>query len=208
MSRTRFSELTEYVAIPAVTSLRLSPDGSWLAAAVQSIGPEPSKFGTSIWRIDTGGGPPARLTRSAEGESAPEFLPDGSLLFVSKRPEPGPKEEGGADQAKPGLWLLPRPAARPAGSPHRRAGWRRWRRPDRLSAYLATAAAFAGTSGADEDAARRKARTDAGVSAILHETRRGQVLGPRSWPRQPPAARWRGRGDGPRTTAQVPSSAI
>jgi dipeptidyl aminopeptidase/acylaminoacyl peptidase len=166
---TRFSDLTEYVAIPAVTSLRLSPDGSWLAAAVQSIGPEPSKFGTSIWRIDTAGAPPIRLTRSAEGESAPEFLPDGSLLLVSKRPEPGPKKDGG-DQDKPGLWLLPgaggesRTIAAPPGGVAAVAAARSAQR------YLATAGAFARTSTADEDAARRKARTDAGVNAILHET--------------------------------------
>ncbi|HEX7996524.1 MAG TPA: S9 family peptidase, partial [Streptosporangiaceae bacterium] len=166
---TRFSELTDYLAIPAVTSLRLSPDGSWLAAAVQAPGPESSKFGTSIWRIDTGGGSPTRLTRSAEGESAPEFLPDGSLLFVSKRPEPAPKKEGGGDDAKPGLWLLP-----PAGGEARRVA----APPGGVAAvsvarsaqrYLITTAAFAGTTNADDDAARRKARTDIGVSAILHE---------------------------------------
>src|SRR5260221_8950401 len=112
---TRFSELTDYVAIPAVTSLRLSPDGAWLAAPVQSVGPEPSKFGTSIWRIDTGAAPASRPTRSAEGESAPEFLADGSLLFLSKRPEPGPKQEGAAEPAKSALWLLP-----PAGGEARR----------------------------------------------------------------------------------------
>jgi dipeptidyl aminopeptidase/acylaminoacyl peptidase len=169
---TRFSELTDYIAIPAVTALRLSPDGSWLAAAVQAPGPEPSKFGSSIWRIETGGAPPTRLTRSAEGESAPEFLPDGSLLFVSKRPEPAPKKEGGGDDAKPGLWLLP-----PAGGEARRVA----APPGGVAAisaarsaqrYLITTAAFAGTSNADEDAARRKARTDAGVSAILHENGR------------------------------------
>ena len=167
---TRFSDLTEYVAIPAVTSLRLSPDGSWLAAAVQCIGPEPSKFGTSIWRINTAGGQPTPHTTSAEGEAAPEFLPDGSLLFVSKRPEPGPKNEGGADQAKPALWLLPeaggeaRRITAPPGGVAAVAAARSAQR------YLATAGAFAGTSGADEDAARRKARTDAGVNAILHDT--------------------------------------
>jgi len=166
---TRFSDLTEYVAIPAVTSLRLAPDGSWLAAAVQAIGPEPSKFGTSIWRIDTAGGPPARLTRSAEGESAPEFLPDGSLVFVSKRPEPGAKKDGGPDQTKPALWLLPpaggeaRRVAAPPGGVNAVATARSAQR------FLATAAAFAGTGDADEDAAMRKARSDAGVSAILHE---------------------------------------
>jgi dipeptidyl aminopeptidase/acylaminoacyl peptidase len=167
---TRFSELTEFVAIPAVTSLRLAPDGSWLAAAVQALGPEPSKFGTSIWRIDTAGGPPARLTRSAEGESAQEFLPDGSLLFVSKRQEPGPKQEGLAEAAKPGLWLLP-----PAGGEARRiaappGGMAAVATARNALRFLATAAAFAGTSGAEEDAARRKARTEAGVNAILHES--------------------------------------
>jgi len=56
---TAFSDMNAYVAIPAVTALRLSPDGTWLAAAVQSLGPEPSKYITSIWRIDTGGAAPA-----------------------------------------------------------------------------------------------------------------------------------------------------
>ncbi len=166
---TQFSELNDYVAIPAVTSLRLSPDGSWLAAAVQSLGPEPSKFGTSIWRIDTGAAPASRLTRSAEGESAPEFLADGSLLFVSKRPEPGPKNEGAAEPAKGALWLLP-----PAGGEARRVA----ARPGGVSSlataraaqrYLAAVAAFPDSTGTDEDAARRKARADAGVAAILHE---------------------------------------
>src|SRR5215813_3599055 len=166
---TRFGELTDYVAIPAVTSLRLSPDGNWLAAAVQTLGPEPSKFGTSIWRIDTGAGPASRLTRSAEGESAPEFLADGSLLFVSERPELGPKDEGIAEPAKGVLWLLPpaggeaRRVAAPPGGVSSLATARSAQR------YLAAVDAFAGTSGADEDAARRKARADAGVTAILHE---------------------------------------
>ena len=100
---TKFHDLGDYVAIPRVTALRLSPDGSWLAAAVQTVGGEPKKYVTSIWRIPVAGdqsaspnktagqsGPPARLTRSAEGEGAPEFLADGSLLFASKRPGPPP----------------------------------------------------------------------------------------------------------------------
>ena len=88
---TSFDDLSDYVAIPRVTALRLSPDGSWLAAAVQTVGGKPAKYVTSIWRIPADGNhPPARLTRSAEGEAAPEFRPDGSLLFASKRPGPPP----------------------------------------------------------------------------------------------------------------------
>jgi len=122
---TSFHDLSDYVAIPRVTALRLSPDGSWLAAAVQAPGPEPTKYVTSIWRIATEpGGRPARLTRSAEGEGGPEFLPDGSVLFVSRRPGPavspgnvgasGDTDNGQGKPApdkpapdKPALWLLP-----------------------------------------------------------------------------------------------------
>ena len=77
-------DLREYVAIPRVTALRLAPDGSWLAAVVQTVGGEPPKYLSSIWRIDPAGhSDPVRLTRSAEGEASPEFLSDGSLLFAS-----------------------------------------------------------------------------------------------------------------------------
>jgi dipeptidyl aminopeptidase/acylaminoacyl peptidase len=106
---TPFHDLKEFVAIPRAGALRLSPDGSWLAAAVQTLSADGKKYLTSIWRIDPQGGPARRLTRSAEGEASPRFLPDGSLIFTSRRPDPG------ADQARPGagagdvaaLWLLP-----------------------------------------------------------------------------------------------------
>src|SRR5271154_1402801 len=47
-----FHDLDDYVAIPRMTGLRLSPDGSWLAATVQSLSPDRKKYVTSIWRID------------------------------------------------------------------------------------------------------------------------------------------------------------
>ena len=50
-----FHDLARYVAIPRVTALRLSPDGSWLAAAVQiapaadpGLGPG-SRAGAIVW---------------------------------------------------------------------------------------------------------------------------------------------------------------
>ena len=183
---TKFHDLGDYVAIPRVTAPRLSPDGSWLAAAVQTVGGEPKKYVTSIWRIPVAGdqsaspnktagqsGPPARLTRSAEGEGAPEFLADGSLLFASKRPGPPPAgPDGNADigHGKPALWLLPagggearRIAAPPGGvtgiATARDTGTIVFASPELPGAY-----------GADEDLRRRKARKDAGVTAILHES--------------------------------------
>jgi hypothetical protein len=95
---TPFEDLHAYVAIPRLTGLRLSPDGTWLAATVQLPDPDGKKFSTSIWRIPASGpdgqpptGVPAqatRLTQSAQGEDGPAFLPDGSLLFASTRPDP------------------------------------------------------------------------------------------------------------------------
>jgi len=166
----RFDDLDEYVSIPRVTSLALAPDGSWLAAAVQSLGPDPAKYLTSIWRVDVGGAEPVRLTRSAQGESSPAFLPDGSLLFASRRPDPGAKagEDGQGGDAKPALWLLPagggeaRRIAAPPGGVAAVATARDAR------SFLASVPVFPGAGGLDEDAARRKARADAGVSAILH----------------------------------------
>ena len=107
--QTPFDDLKDFVAIPRVAGLRLSPDGSWLAAPVQTLSADGKKYLTSIWRIDPQGGPARRLTRSAEGEASPRFLPDGALIFTSRRPDPG------ADKARAGatpgdvaaLWLLP-----------------------------------------------------------------------------------------------------
>jgi dipeptidyl aminopeptidase/acylaminoacyl peptidase len=175
---TNFRNLSDYVAIPRLTALRLSPDGSWLAAAVQSAGGEPKKYLTSIWRIAiTPDGRPVRLTRSAEGEGNPEFLPDGSLLFVSKRPAPldGPGGDGDVGQDKPALWLLPagggearRIAAPPGGVGGVAAA--RGTTPRGTVAVVFAALTLDGAEGDDEDLRRRKARKDAGVTAILHES--------------------------------------
>ena len=195
---TPFHDLADFVAIPRVAALRLSPDGSWLAAAAQTLSADRKKYLTSIWRIDTGGGPPRRLTRSAEGEASPRFLPDGSLLFTSRRPDPG------ADQAKKdavaaadvaALWLLPPgggearvvaalPGGVAAAEVARDAGT------VVLSSLVLPAAQARGVPGdgqsprdggsrggrppgdnaAADDARLRKERGDAGVTAILHES--------------------------------------
>ena len=185
MTATPFHDLSDYLAIPRVTGLRLSPDGSWLAASVQTLNADRKKYVTSVWRIDVGGGPARRLTRSAEGEGSPRFLPDGSLLFTSKRPDADSSgKEGESNGAA--LWLLP-----PGGGEARAVATL----PGGVGAVetaadsatiivsspvLAAAGADNGQgSGADSDAATgtaadderlRKARKDAGVTAILHET--------------------------------------
>ena len=168
-----FGDLHQYARAPRVGSVALSPDGTWVALAVQTVGGTPPKYLTSIWRVDTErGGVPVRLTRSAEGEGSPVFLPDGSLAFVSRRPDG--TASGGPDKpaAKPALWLLPagggeaRRIAAPGGgvSGVSAAG--------AASVLAYSAATFRGRQAGEEDAALRKARTDAGVAAILHDSGR------------------------------------
>ena len=117
---TPFNDLSDFVAIPRVAALRLAPDGTWLAAAVQTLSADKKKYLTSIWRIDTHGGPGRRLTRSAEGEGSPRFLPDGSLLFTSRRTRiptagrrPGRTATPAPGMTSPRCGCSPRPAARP-----------------------------------------------------------------------------------------------
>jgi dipeptidyl aminopeptidase/acylaminoacyl peptidase len=170
---TPFGDLGAFAAIPRVGALRLAPEGSWLAATVQTLSPDRKKYLTSIWRIDPRGGPARRLTRSAEGEGSPRFLPDSSLLFTSKRPDPG------ADKARPeagpdvsSLWLLPsaggeaRVVARPPGGV---AGTEVAAGSGAIVVASPVLPAAEGDSAAD-DARLRQERNDAGITAILHES--------------------------------------
>jgi dipeptidyl aminopeptidase/acylaminoacyl peptidase len=170
---TPFGDFGAYAAIPRVGALRLSPEGDWLAATVQTLSPDRKKYLTSIWRIDPQGGPARRLTRSAEGEGSPRFLPDSSLLFTSKRPDPGPDQarpEAGPDVSS--LWLLPsaggeaRVVARPPGGV---AGAEVAAGRGAIVVASPVLPAAEGNSAAD-DARLRQERNDAGVTAILHES--------------------------------------
>src|SRR5271165_5686915 len=173
---TPFHDLSDFVAIPRVATLRLAPDGTWLAAAVQTLSADAKKYLTSIWRIDTHGGPARRLTRSAEGEASPRFLPDGSLLFTSRRPDPGRNKTGpsGDSDDVAALCLLPAAggearvvAALPGGvtaaEVARDVGG------IVICSPVLPAAGGQGDS-AEDDARLRQERKDAGITAILHES--------------------------------------
>jgi dipeptidyl aminopeptidase/acylaminoacyl peptidase len=163
-----FASLADFVALPRVGGLALSADGRRLAVSVQTLDPEGKKWQSALWEVDPEGRTePRRLTRSAPGESAPAWAPDGSLLFTSARPDPDAKP--GGEDPKPALWSLPAGGgeARPVLS---------W--PAGVSAFtvaaesgdvVVTASTFPGAEGAEAQEERRKARTEAGVSAILHE---------------------------------------
>ncbi|MGY1700182.1 S9 family peptidase [Geodermatophilus sp. SYSU D00766] len=163
-----FERPADVAAIPRVSGLALSADGTRLAVAVQTLNGEGTKWQSALWEVDPAGQrPPRRLTRSAPGESAPAFGPDGTLLFVSARPDPAAGKDAG--DPKPALWALP-----PGGGEARPVVTR----PGGVAGFavaadsgdvVVVAATHPGAGDAADDEARRKARSDAGVSAILHE---------------------------------------
>ena len=114
----------------------------------------------------------ARLTWSAEGEDSPAFLPDGCWSSCLPRAPPARPERSPRTTTRPerALWLLPaaggeaRRVSAPPGGLSRLA--------TAASSGLAafTAAVLPGASGAAADGQQRRARANAGVTAILHES--------------------------------------
>ncbi|MEO5965870.1 MAG: alpha/beta fold hydrolase, partial [Candidatus Limnocylindrales bacterium] len=155
--------------LPRLSALRLSPDGTRLAVAVSGVAPDGKKMATALWQVDPEDCQPARrLTRSVDGEGTGiAFLPDGSLLFESARPDPDAKPD--PDRKVNALWSLPadggeaRLLAAPLGGVCGMA-----------TARAAQAIVFGsniqrGASDFEGDGTRSKARTDAGVEALLFE---------------------------------------
>jgi dipeptidyl aminopeptidase/acylaminoacyl peptidase len=156
-----YADLAAYCALPRLTGLALSPDGTRLVTTMQQPDADGARYASALWEVSLDGGDPQRLTRSAKGEADPAFLPDGSLLFCSSRPVP----DGDEDESR--LWVLP-----PAGEARLLAA-----APGGLSAPVVAARAgtvvvtgsrLVGSTDADDDAERRRDRKTRETSAILH----------------------------------------
>jgi dipeptidyl aminopeptidase/acylaminoacyl peptidase len=166
---TAYHDLSTFLAAPRVNSLALSPDGSRLVAAVQTLDGEGTAYVTGLWEIDPAGvREPHRLTRSLKGESSPAFAADGTLFFLSGREDtdPGAEKNEGKDGAT--LWALPErgEAVRVARHPGGISGYAL---AARTGALAYAAGLLPGAADAKAHAALVKDREDAKVTAILYE---------------------------------------
>jgi dipeptidyl aminopeptidase/acylaminoacyl peptidase len=150
---------------PRLAGLTASPDGRHLAVEVSTLAPDGKRFRSALWTIDPDGRAPARqLTRSAPGESSAAYAPDGSLLFVSARPDPDVEPD---DDPPAALWSLPADGgeARLVFAPPGGVGGL-----DVAPAsgdVVVSSGLHPGVDRLAEDRARQTARDDAGVTAQL-----------------------------------------
>jgi dipeptidyl aminopeptidase/acylaminoacyl peptidase len=163
-----FAELDDYIAIPRVEALALSPDGTRAILTIATLNRERTAYERALWEVPAdGSGVPVRLTRSAKGESGVGFTGSGDLLFVSARTDTAADKDTEAGQ----LWLLPA-AGGEARAVTRFAGG--------VSGIAATATAsdtivlaadlLPSATDLETDADLRTKRTDKKVAAILHES--------------------------------------
>lgn len=166
---TAFHDLAAFVALPRVSSPALSPDGTRLVTVVQELSADGTRFIGALWDVDPAGERAARrLTRSGRGESAPAFLPDGTLLFLSDRPVADPGE-GEDDKREAALWSLPAGGGEAVQVLTRPGGIGEYATAAEATRIGLAASRLPGTADAEQDVRLREARQKAKVSAILHE---------------------------------------
>ena len=168
---TTVSEITDFIEIPRIDGLSLSPDGHTVVLSVSVLDTKKTSYVRALWSIPADGrGTPRRLTRSAKGEGGPAFTGSGDVLFVSTRSDADAADAPDGD-ATAQLWLLPERGGE-ARAVTRLAGG-----VDSIAAtaahsdtvILGTALLPSSTS-LEDDAARRTMRSEKKVSAILHSS--------------------------------------
>jgi dipeptidyl aminopeptidase/acylaminoacyl peptidase len=165
---TPFDSLDDYIALPRIEGLTLSPDGARAILTIATLKKDATGYERALWSIPADGSSGAvRLTRSAKGESSPAFTADGDLLFVSARPDGDEEDDAGGQ-----VWLLPagggeaRPVTAIAGGVEGIAAVA-----DGADRVLVTAGLLPAADGVLEEHAKLHAeRKKHKVSAILHET--------------------------------------
>ncbi|WP_203580127.1 S9 family peptidase [Microbacterium hibisci] len=165
---TPFDSLTDYIALPRVEGLALSPDGTTAVLTVAALKKDGTGYERALWAVPAaGGGTPRRLTRSAKGEAGAAFTASGDLLFVSGRPD----AESDADDESGQLWLLPaaggeaRPVTRLAGGVDGITATA-----DASDRVVIAASLLPGADTLESEASLRAKRKEKKVSAILHDT--------------------------------------
>lgn len=164
MSESVFHDLAEFVAIPRVDGLSLSPDGSRAVVTVAEPDDARARYIASLWDVDTDGRRPARrLSRGEQSAWSAVHDGDGVLWFLRFTPA----DPTSSTPESTAIWRLP-----DAGEAERfctgPGGFARRLAAPSASRVLAVADMLGASPDADTDL--RSARTEARVGAILHDS--------------------------------------
>ena len=96
----------DHIKLKRVTSIAASPDGRWLAVAVQRLDRDGAKYVSDIWKVPTDGSTASQLTRGDTQDSAPCFRHDGALGFLSNR-QPNEIKPDAESEKRMQVWVLP-----------------------------------------------------------------------------------------------------
>ena len=176
MTATAFDNLDDYLALPRVSGLAVSADGSRVVTTVAELNDKRTEYVSAIWEVDPAGERPARrLTRGANGDSSPAFTVDGDLLFVSSRPT----AENTDDSEKPpaSLWRLPAGGGEAIEVLSMPGGVSVVRTARGADATVVVAPLLPSARDVDDDRRLRDLRKDNKVNAILHSGYPVRLLG-------------------------------
>jgi dipeptidyl aminopeptidase/acylaminoacyl peptidase len=160
---TPFHDLDAFLALPRVSGLAVSPDGSRVATTIAELNDKRTEFVSAVWELDPAGKRPARrLTRGAKGESAPAFTAGNDLLFVAVR------ATGEADPPPAALWRLPAAGGEATQVLELPGGVDGVYAAGAADVTLVATTVLPSATSIDDDKRLRALRRDAKVSAVLH----------------------------------------
>lgn len=167
MNSSVFDNLDEYVALPRVSDLAVSPDGSRVVTTISELHANGTEYVTAIWELDPEGQKPARrITHGEKGESGPTFTSNGDLLFIASRHLDAEDDDG--EKPTPGLWRLPVSGGEAETVAQLPGGVSSVQTAGADSTIAVIGPMLPSAKSIDDDRRLREVRDTAEVSAILH----------------------------------------